>query len=111
MTDRFVAHDVAVERFERLRAVIDRSARRKHAARVGIIEEVVVEGPSKRDPSVLTGRTRQNKLVHFPSDRPLRVGTFAEVRVTDSASHYLYGELVMVTAAARHKTRIPVQAG
>ena len=108
MIDRFVPHEVAVERFERLRAVIERSARRKHAARVGRIDEVIVEGPSKRDPSVLTGRTRQNKLVHFASERPLRVGTFADVRVTEGASHYLYGELVAVTAKPRHKTRIPI---
>jgi tRNA-2-methylthio-N6-dimethylallyladenosine synthase len=111
MTDRFVPHDVAVARFERLRAVIDRSARRKHAARVGRVEEVVIEGPSKRDASVLTGRTRQNKLVHFASDRPLRVGTYADVRITEAASHYLHGALVEVTAPARHKTRIAVQAG
>ncbi len=108
MAELFVPHDVAVERFERLRAVIERSARRKHAVRVGLVDEVIVEGPSKRDPSVLTGRTRQNKLVHFPSERPLRVGTFADIRITEAASHYLYGELVAVTAAPRHKTRIPV---
>jgi tRNA-2-methylthio-N6-dimethylallyladenosine synthase len=111
MTDRFVPHDVAVARFERLRAVIDRSARRKHAARVGRVDEVIVEGPSKRDPSVLTGRTRQNKLVHFASERPLRVGTYADVRITEAASHYLHGALIEVTAPARHKTRIAVQAG
>ena len=35
------------------------------AHRIGRVEEVVVEGPSKRDPSVITGRTAQNKLVHF----------------------------------------------
>ena len=111
MTDRFVPHEVCVERFEQLRVVIERSARAKNAQRVGVTEEVVVEGPSKRDPSVLTGRTRQNKLVHFPSDGPLRVGSFADVRVTAGASHYLHGELVSVTAAPRHRTRIPVAAG
>ncbi len=111
MVDRFVAHEVAVERFERLRAVIERSMRRKHAARAGRVEEVIVEGPSKRDPTVLTGRTRQNKLVHFPAAKPIRVGSFANVRVTEGASHYLFGELVEVTDAARHKTRIAVSAG
>ncbi|MGH3745757.1 MAG: tRNA (N6-isopentenyl adenosine(37)-C2)-methylthiotransferase MiaB [Mycobacteriales bacterium] len=65
----FVAPDVVGERFERLRAVVERSALRRHEARVGRIEEVLVEGPSKRDPSVLTGRTRQGKLVHFPPGR------------------------------------------
>ena len=111
MVDRFVAHDVAVERFERLRAVIERSTRHKHASRVGRVEEVIVEGPSKRDPAVLTGRTRQNKLVHFSSARPIRIGSFATVRVIEGASHYLFGELVEVTDVARHKTRIAVAAG
>jgi tRNA-2-methylthio-N6-dimethylallyladenosine synthase len=111
MTDRFVPHEVCVERFEQLRVVIERSARAKNDARVGVVDEVIVEGPSKRDPGMLTGRTRQNKLVHFASDSPLRPGTFADVRVTRGASHYLHGELVAVTAAPRHRTRIAVNAG
>src|SRR5688572_3964610 len=110
MVDRFVPHDVSVERFERLRAVVERAGRRKHAARVGRVEEVIDEGSSKRDASVLTGRTRQNKLVHFAAD-PIRVGSFADVRVIDSASHYLMGELVGVTARPRHRTRIALSVG
>ena len=47
MTDRFVPHEVSVERFERLRAVLDRAGRRKHAARVGLVEEAIVEGPEQ----------------------------------------------------------------
>jgi tRNA-2-methylthio-N6-dimethylallyladenosine synthase len=111
MTDRFVPHEVCVERFDRLRAVVERAARRKHAARVGRVDEVIVEGPSKRDPAVLTGRTRQNKLVHFSSTEPIRVGSFADVRITEGASHYLVGELVAVTARPRHRTRIAVSVG
>ena len=111
MTAEFVPHDVSVARFDRLRAVLERSGMRKHRARIGRTEEVVVEGPSKRDPSVLTGRTRQNKLVHFPSSDPLRVGTYASVLVTDAAAHHLRGELREVLAPARHRTRIPVAAG
>jgi tRNA-2-methylthio-N6-dimethylallyladenosine synthase len=110
LTDRFVPHEVAVERFERLRVVIERSGRARHAARVGRVEEVVVEGPSKRDATLLTGRTRQNKLVHFPSEQPIRTGSFADVRVVDAASHHLRGELLAVTAPPRHRRRIPVTA-
>ena len=108
-TDRFVAPDVAAERFARLRVVLERSALHKHQARIGRVEEVLVEGPSKKDRSVLTGRTRQNKLVHFASP-PLAAGTFAMVRVTGAAPHHLTGDLVEVTARPRHKTRIPVTA-
>jgi len=56
-TEDFVAPAVIAERFARLKDVIDRSALRRHQARLGRVEEVVVEGPSKRDPDVLTGRT------------------------------------------------------
>ena len=65
MDDRFVPAEVTAERMERLRAVVERSRPGPHRARVGRVEEVVVEGPSKRDPTVTTGRTGQNKLVHF----------------------------------------------
>jgi len=109
--ERAVDPAVVGERFERLRVVVERSALAKHRERIGRLEEVVVEGPSKRDPSVLTGRTTQNKLVHFPSERPLRAGTLATTRVLDAGPHYLRGELVEVLAAPRHRTRIPVAAG
>ena len=62
------------ERFQRLRVVVERSALAKHEARVGRVEEVLVEGPSKKDPAVLSGRTRQNKLVHFTPPAPVRPG-------------------------------------
>ena len=99
------------ERFERLRVVVERSALAKHRARIGVVEEVLVEGPSKKDASITTGRTRQNKLLHFATDRTLRPGTFVDVRVTDAAPHHLRGELIDVTALPRHRTRIPVTAG
>jgi tRNA A37 methylthiotransferase MiaB len=60
---------------------------------------------------VLTGRTRRNTLVHFASPTPLRAGTYARVEVTDARVNHLLGELVEVTHAARHRTRIPVTAG
>ncbi|MEZ5245080.1 MAG: MiaB/RimO family radical SAM methylthiotransferase [Acidimicrobiales bacterium] len=111
MTEQFVEHDVAVERYERLRLVIERSSRAANERRVGHVEEVTVEGPSKKDPSVLTGRTRRNTLVHFASPTPLRAGTYAQVEVTDARVNHLLGSLVEVTHPARHRTRIPVTAG
>ncbi len=101
---------VAAERFERLRVVVERSALAKHRQRIGGIEEVLVAGPSKKDPAVLSGRTRQAKLVHFPAPTLLGPGTRAEVRVTGAAPHHLSGELLSVTARPRHRTRIPVAA-
>ncbi len=109
MADRFCDPEEVKDRYARLRTVIERSALARYRARVGRTEEIVVEGPSKKDPNVLTGRTAQNKLVHFASD-PLRPGTYATARVTDASHQYLLGELVEVTSRARHRTKIPVVA-
>jgi tRNA-2-methylthio-N6-dimethylallyladenosine synthase len=111
MADQFIEPAVASERFQRLRIVVERSALAKHLARIGRIEEVIVEGPSKKDPSVLSGRTRQNKLVHFPATQPLRVGSYALVEVTSAAPHHLMGRFVELVAEPSHKRRIPVLAG
>lgn len=108
MVDDFVDPRVVADRFERLRAVVERSAWLKHQAREGRIEEVVIEGPSRRDPSITTGRTRQNKLVHFTAPSQFRPGTYATVEVTRGAPHFLEGRFVEVLAEATHKIRIPV---
>ena len=108
MVDHFVDPAVVADRFERLRTVVERSALLRHQARVGRVEEIVVEGVSKRDAGVTTGRTRQNKLVHFRTDLVLRPGTYATAEITRGAPHYLEGRLVEVIADATHKVRIPV---
>jgi tRNA-2-methylthio-N6-dimethylallyladenosine synthase len=121
MRDRFVAADVVSQRFARLEVVVNRSALAKHRARLGLVEEVMIEGPSKRDPGRLTGRTRQHKLVHLPRPAPddpvthaLVPGASVLARITDAAAHHLAGELVEVVAPPRHpgrRSRIPVTAG
>ncbi len=111
LTAQAVPHDVATQRMSRLRAVVERTSRLGHEARIGRTEEVLVEGPSRRDPDRLTGRTRHNRLVHFPSPAALRPGTYAEVLVTGASTTNLVGELVGVLDTPRHRTRIPVSAG
>ncbi|MEO6120539.1 MAG: tRNA (N6-isopentenyl adenosine(37)-C2)-methylthiotransferase MiaB [Acidimicrobiales bacterium] len=106
--ERFVPEDVVADRFERLKIVVERSALQRHQARVGREEEVLIEGPSRKDPDMLAGRTRQNKLLHLAGRLP--AGTMARALVTAAAPHHLMGELVEVTAAPRHRTLIPVVA-
>ncbi|MHB1139560.1 MAG: radical SAM protein, partial [Microthrixaceae bacterium] len=111
MVDRFVDHDVAVERMARLRQVVERSSLRANEARVGRHDEVLVLGPSKRDPDRLSGRTRQNRLVHFTPPSPLRPGTYVQVLLTAATTTSLLGEFVDVVSTPSHRTRIPVAAG
>ena len=108
MDDLAVDPDVCRDRFARLRQVGERSALAHNRAREGRVEEVVVEGPSKKDPSVLSGRTRQNRLVHFVPPRALRPGSYAMVHIDRGAPHHLEGSFVDLVAEATHRTRIPV---
>ena len=114
LVDDFCDPDEVKDRYARLRTVIERSALDRYRARIGRVEEVVIEGRSKKDPDQLTGRTAHNKLVHVPAAPdlgPLRPGTYATARITDAAHQYLLGELVDVVARPTHRTRIPVVSG
>ena len=97
----FVPADVAQDRMRRLTAVVERHALARHRDRIGRVEEILVEGPSKRDPSRVSGRTRQGKLVHVAAGPGLDAGALVHVRVTDAAPHWLRGEVL---------PRIPVAA-
>ena len=111
MEDSFVPPDVVSERFERLKTVVDRSALARHQARVGRTEETLVEGESRRDATMMSGRTRQGKLIHFPAGSAAGTpapGALARVTVTDGHPHHLSGRLEEVVARPRHRVLIPV---
>jgi len=107
MTDDFVAPEVARERMTRLMAAVERHGSTRHQARLDGTEEVLVDGPSKTDPAMRSGRTRQGKLVHFAAvpDGGPAPGTYVPVRITAAASHWLQGELEVPD-----RRRIPVVA-
>jgi tRNA-2-methylthio-N6-dimethylallyladenosine synthase len=60
-----VPHEVKIERMERLVELTQRIARERNLERVGGVEEVLVEGPSRTDSTLLRGRTRRNTTVNF----------------------------------------------
>jgi tRNA-2-methylthio-N6-dimethylallyladenosine synthase len=84
-----IPHELKIERMERLVEVTQRLARENNAARVGRVEEVLVEGPSRTDPSVLRGRTRRNTTVVFTGDT--RAGELADVLIDGATSTTLRG--------------------
>ena len=102
---------MAAERFQRLRVVVERSALAKHEARVGRIEEVLVEGPSKKDPACCRVALARTSWCTSRRRIPLRAGAYATVEITHGAPHHLIGEFVELLAEPLHKRRIAVLAG
>jgi tRNA-2-methylthio-N6-dimethylallyladenosine synthase len=84
-----VPHEIKIERMERLVEVTQRSAAERNAERVGRVEEVLVEGPSRTDPSLLRGRTRRNTTVNFSGEAA--AGALVEVLVESATSMTLRG--------------------
>jgi tRNA-2-methylthio-N6-dimethylallyladenosine synthase len=85
-----VPHEVKVERMERLVELVQARARQRAQRFVGRTMEVLVEGPSRTDPTRLRGRTRHNKAVNFAG--LAAPGELVEVEIEQASSQTLTGE-------------------
>jgi len=92
-----VPHEVKVERMERLVEVVQRRAHERAQRFVGREVEVLVEGPSRTDPSRLRGRSRHGKVVNFTG--LAAPGEIVPVLVTSATSQTLSGEESLVSRA------------
>ncbi|VCU69331.1 (Dimethylallyl)adenosine tRNA methylthiotransferase MiaB [Pigmentiphaga humi] len=84
---------VKLARLQRLQTRINEHAAAISQAMVGSIQRVVVEGPSRKDPNELMGRTENNRIVNFPAPARL-LGQMADIRITAAMSHTLRGEVL-----------------
>ncbi len=85
---------VKLARLQRLQAAIEAHAQRISAAMVGSVQKVLVEGPSRKNPAELTGRTECNRIVNF-AGAPRLVGEMVDLRVTQAMPHSLRGEVLV----------------
>ena len=85
-------------RLERLQKHINAHALSISQAMVGSVQTVLVEGPSKKDPNELTGKTENMRPVNFPGN-PRLVGQFVDVVITEALSNSLRGRVATVDAA------------
>jgi tRNA-2-methylthio-N6-dimethylallyladenosine synthase len=92
-----VPEEVKRERIERLIETVQRIAAERNAERVGRVEEVLVEGPSRTDPALLRGRTRRNTTVNFAGTAA--PGDLVAVRIEAATSTTLRGELAVPAPA------------
>ena len=90
-------YDVKLKRLQRLQAVINDNVKRYSEAMIGSAQRILVEGPSKKDPNELNGRTENNRVVNFdggPNASRL-VGQMIDVNIARSYSYSLRGEIIV----------------
>jgi tRNA-2-methylthio-N6-dimethylallyladenosine synthase len=92
-----VPEAVKHERLERLVDLVQRIAAQRNAERVGLTEEVLVEGPSRTDAAKLRGRTRRNTTVNFMGSA--RPGDLVTVEIEAATSTTLAGRQAALVAA------------
>jgi tRNA-2-methylthio-N6-dimethylallyladenosine synthase len=89
-----VAEEVKKERLQRLIELQNRISLERNQALVGTLHEILVEGASEKNAAIWSGRTSQNKLVHFKPTFRLTAGDMAAVRITGAKTFTLEGELL-----------------
>ena len=95
-----VPEEVRMDRLHRLIRIQNDITREHNRALVGQVQEVLVEGPSKKDPTRVTGHTRGRRVVNFEGGTEL-VGKLVDVRLTEGFTWGLMGERVAVPALGR----------
>ena len=88
-----VPEDIKSERFNRLKTLADKITEEENEKYVGTIQKVLVEGVSKTNNDVLTGRTKSSKVVNFVGDKNL-IGKEVDIRIVSQHIWYLKGEII-----------------
>ena len=92
--DEFIDEDTKTERLSRLNEKVRENCLKSNQKYVGRTLEVLIENfENHKGKNVITGRTRNNKIVHIPCDSD-RTGEFLNAKITGTKTWYLQGELV-----------------
>ncbi len=92
-------HEVKLRRLQEVQALLEQNIQRISQSRVGTVQRILVEGPSRKNPAELMGRTECNRIVNFdagPNGARL-IGQMLDVKITLAYPHSLRGEVVMVS--------------
>ena len=96
-----VSLGVKKQRLALLQQRIAQQAAAISRAMVGSVQTILLEGPSRKDPAQLCGRTENNRVVNVPATPDL-VGRFVEVRISEALPNSLRGELIQAAATKAH---------
>jgi tRNA-2-methylthio-N6-dimethylallyladenosine synthase len=82
---------------QHLQATVEANARKISQQMLGSVQRILVEGPSKKDPQELQGRTENNRVVNFSGgpDSARLIGQLIDVNIVQAFPYSLRGELVV----------------
>ncbi|PRD64773.1 tRNA (N6-isopentenyl adenosine(37)-C2)-methylthiotransferase MiaB [Malikia granosa] len=95
-------HEIKLRRLQEVQAALEQNIQRISQSRVGTVQRILVEGPSRKNPAELMGRTECNRIVNFdggPNGARL-IGQMLDVKITLAYPHSLRGEVLLRETAA-----------
>ena len=93
MMENQIPEETKHERFNRLKSLFEENIENNNQKYVGTTQKILVEGYSKNNPQMLTGRTDTNKVVIFTGDKKL-IGNIINVKILSQHKWYLKGDVV-----------------
>lgn len=88
-----VPDEIKHKRFDKLKALVESQIQENNQKYIGTVQKVLVEGCSKTNQDVLTGRTDSNKVVNFEGNKDL-IGNIVELKIVSEHMWYLKGKIV-----------------
>ena len=88
-----IPDEIKHKRFNKLKELVESQIEDNNKKYVGTIQKVLVEGKSKNNPNMLTGRTDTNKVVNFEGDEKL-IHKIIDLKIVSEHMWYLKGELL-----------------
>ena len=89
-----IPEEIKHKRFDRLKELVESQIAENNKQYMNTIQKVLVEGPSKADETMLTGRTEHNKVVVFKGEESL-INTIQNIKITEDHMWYFKGEIVI----------------
>ncbi len=91
--DNQIPEDIKHERFNRLKELVEKMMKENNLAYISTIHDILIEGTSKNNPDMLSGRTKTNKVVVFKGENEL-IGKIVRVKIVSEHMWYLKGEII-----------------
>ena len=88
--EKQVPEEIKHRRFDKLKALVESQIAENNQKYIGTIQKVLVEGESRNNPNMLSGRTDSNKVVIFEGDKSL-IGKMIELEIVSEHMWYLKG--------------------
>lgn len=85
-------HEIKLKRLHYLQDVIEKQQKEWSDKMLGTTQKILVEGPSRKNPQVLSGRTDNNRVVNFDGDHGL-IGNFVDILITEAKTYSLRGKI------------------